>query len=191
MTNNNKLSRPHWSRLDACPSATREGKNFNTHFWAAVVKGINTNFVEDDVFNLSKKMFLINFNNRCGYVWNLGKCRICFVFSISFISAKFLRHSYVFVCMQAGIYMKLYNVIILFIWGNLIIQRIVFLLCVFNGFYLQQIWLDQNITKKLASANKANIFYRIFEQTTVSKTNFSVSPAVSRQSFETFYPKAT
>ena len=23
------------SRLDACPSATREGKNFNTHFWAA------------------------------------------------------------------------------------------------------------------------------------------------------------
>jgi hypothetical protein len=27
---NNKLS-----RLDACPSATREGKNFNTHFWAA------------------------------------------------------------------------------------------------------------------------------------------------------------
>jgi hypothetical protein len=53
MTNNNKLSRPHWSRLDACPSATREGKNFNTHCWAAVVKGINTNFVEDepDVFN--------------------------------------------------------------------------------------------------------------------------------------------
>jgi hypothetical protein len=29
---NNKLS-----RLDACPSATREGKNFNTHFWAAYV----------------------------------------------------------------------------------------------------------------------------------------------------------
>jgi hypothetical protein len=27
---NNKLS-----RLDACPSAMREGKNFNTHFWAA------------------------------------------------------------------------------------------------------------------------------------------------------------
>jgi hypothetical protein len=27
---NNKLS-----RLDACPSATREGKNFNTHFWAS------------------------------------------------------------------------------------------------------------------------------------------------------------
>jgi hypothetical protein len=23
------------SRLDACPSAMREGKNFNTHFWAA------------------------------------------------------------------------------------------------------------------------------------------------------------
>ena len=127
-------------------------------------------------------MFLINFNNRCGYVWNLGKCRICFVFSISFISAKFLRHSYVFVCMQAGIYMKLYNVIILFIWGNLIIQRIVFL-CVFLMAF--------TYSKKLASANKANIFYRIFEQTTVSKTNFSVSPAVSRQSFETFYPKAT
>ena len=30
MTFFNKLS-----RLDACPSATREGKNFNTHFWAA------------------------------------------------------------------------------------------------------------------------------------------------------------
>jgi hypothetical protein len=49
-------------------------------------------------------------------------------------------------------------------------------MCVFNGFYLQQIWLDQNITKKLASANKANIFYRIFEQYRI---------------FETFYPKAT
>ena len=24
-------------RLDACPSAKREGKNFNTHFWAAMV----------------------------------------------------------------------------------------------------------------------------------------------------------
>ena len=30
LCHNNKLS-----RLDACPSATREGKNFNTHFWAA------------------------------------------------------------------------------------------------------------------------------------------------------------
>jgi hypothetical protein len=57
--------------------------------------------------------------------------------------------------------------------------------------YVQQIWLDQNISQKLASAYEANIFYRIFEQTTVGKTSFSVSPAVSRQSFETFYPKAT
>jgi hypothetical protein len=30
LCHNNKLS-----RLDACQSATREGKNFNTHFWAA------------------------------------------------------------------------------------------------------------------------------------------------------------
>ena len=30
LCHNNKLS-----RLDACPSAMREGKNFNTHFWAA------------------------------------------------------------------------------------------------------------------------------------------------------------
>ena len=30
MSDNNKLS-----RLDACPSAGREGKNFSTHFWAA------------------------------------------------------------------------------------------------------------------------------------------------------------
>jgi hypothetical protein len=66
-------------------------------------------------------------------------------------------------------------------------------MCVYNiyGFYLQQIWLDQNITQKLASAYEANIFYRIFEQTTVSERSFSVSPAFSRQSFETFYPKAT
>jgi hypothetical protein len=42
---------------------------------------------------------------------------------------------------------------------------------------LQQIWLDQNITQKLASAHESNIFYRIFEQTTVGKTSFSVSPA--------------
>jgi hypothetical protein len=34
-------------------------------------------------------------------------------------------------------------------------------------FYLQQIWLDQNITQKLASAHKANIYYGIFKQTTV------------------------
>ena len=30
LCHNNKLS-----RLDACPSTTREGKNFNTYFWAA------------------------------------------------------------------------------------------------------------------------------------------------------------
>jgi hypothetical protein len=55
-------------------------------------------------------------------------------------------------------------------------------------FYLQQIWLVQNITQKLAPVlYEGNIFYRIFEQTTVGKTSFSVSPAVSRQSFETFY----
>jgi hypothetical protein len=64
-------------------------------------------------------------------------------------------------------------------------------MCVYDGlFYIQQIWLDQNITQKLASAYEANIFYRIFEQTTVGKTSFSVSPAVSRQNFKTFYPKA-
>ena len=34
---------------------------------------------------------------------------------------------------------------------------------------------------------KANIFYRISEQTTVDKTSVSISHAVSRQSFETFY----
>ena len=33
INHNNKLS-----RLDACPSAMREGKNFNTHFWAAMVQ---------------------------------------------------------------------------------------------------------------------------------------------------------
>ena len=39
--NNNNNNKP--SRLDACPSATREGKNFNTHFWAAYGLGLNLN----------------------------------------------------------------------------------------------------------------------------------------------------
>jgi hypothetical protein len=32
------------SRLDACPSATREGKNFNAHFWAAYAPTEISNF---------------------------------------------------------------------------------------------------------------------------------------------------
>ena len=44
MTNNNnkKCHNNKLSRLDACPSATREGKNFNTHFWAAYVLTFNS-----------------------------------------------------------------------------------------------------------------------------------------------------
>jgi hypothetical protein len=41
-------------------------------------------------------------------------------------------------------------------------------------------WLDQNITRKVAFAYEANIFYRIFEETTVGKMSFSVSPAALR-----------
>jgi hypothetical protein len=61
---------------------------------------------------------------------------------------------------------------------------------VYNGLLpTANLAFHQNITKKLAFAiYKANIFYRIFEQTTaVDKTSVSISPAVSRQSFETFY----
>jgi hypothetical protein len=42
-------------------------------------------------------------------------------------------------------------------------------------------WLDQNITKKIAFAYEANIFHRIFVCfASVGKTSFSISPAASR-----------
>jgi hypothetical protein len=41
-------------------------------------------------------------------------------------------------------------------------QRIVYVYQFIMVFYLQQIWLDQNITQKLASAYKANQYFTVF-----------------------------
>jgi hypothetical protein len=63
----------------------------------------------------------------------------------------------------------------LFIWGNLLIQCILIHVCIFIVVYVNYngityTYIINPITQKLASAYKANIFCRIFEQTTVGKT---------------------
>jgi hypothetical protein len=93
--------------------------------------------------------------------------------------------------MQADIYMKMYKCsdFKYCSFGSINTAYRVFMR-VYNGLLpTANLAFHLNITKKLAFAiYKANIFYRIFEQTTVvDKTSVSISPAVSRQSFETFY----
>jgi hypothetical protein len=89
----------------------------------------------------------------------------------------------IFLCIVKLVF-KWINVVILnIVYLEQLIQRIVFLCVCITVFYLQQIWLHQNITQKLAFVYinyKVNLFYRIFVQTaeyTVDKTSVSVSPA--------------
>ena len=60
--------------------------------------------------------------------------------------------------------------------------------CLYNGLLpTANMASPKYISKTCFCLYNANIFDRIFVQTTLDKTSVSVSPAVGRQSFETFY----